>query len=413
MIMVLIAVQLLVPLAGGVVMRRLGTSPSCLAAAGASIVALDLLGDVVPVWDLVAVVVMAQLGASLARLARAEVIGSLLGSLLALGLAEVGSRALLPPAPSLPGIATMTTDKILRYLAPGSDELLSTGEQVCQLVFLDTPAGRESQRERHQAATGSPTVLHVGDSVVYGTGVQPEETFVAALDAGSTEAHVNAAIPDTSIDVALAVARRWAASDATRAVVLHVFLVNDHEDVDLGRPCCPDGLLDAEGQLRCDSSHAPSGALRLLHRSGPPLVLWALSDHSVFAAHLYARWARLSILGGRLHRNPTLEATVDRLAELAIRFDHDLTARGVQPVIVVLPRIPGHTPHDSLDQMHEQFLQHLAEAGVHPIDAWRWSVSQPEVGKLYVDPIHFSKTGHAEFAGWLKGELFERLAPPP
>src|SRR5205814_1109215 len=67
-------------------------------------------------------------------------------------------------------------------------------------------------------------VLHVGDSLVAGTGVAPADAFPAVLGrAQPGVAHVNAGIPGTGTDYQLLLLREWLARLRADVVVHYVF----------------------------------------------------------------------------------------------------------------------------------------------------------------------------------------------
>ena len=413
-----VAALVLVPCASGVAVGRalspawaLGGAVALLAVA----VGVDLALDLFPLWDVVWVLGLGGLVALVAawRPPAAEVAGWCLGLALACGVGEGAARWVLPAAPELPPAANLDARALGQIYAPRSSHVLGTLDDVCHQLF-DAWDGTSP-------ATGGALVLHVGDSVVYGSGVPSDTTFVATLDRRDPQrGHVNAAIPATSVDVALSVARRWFGADGDRplqAAVLWIFVVNDPDELDMPYLCCPDGLLDAALAPRCTTYAPLSAPARLLARSTPPLVLHALTPVSSLAAHVYARWAGTSALGGWWPSSADRDAAVPRLAAIASQFAAEATAAGVRPVVALAPRHPGTVPpagrRDDTQARYEALRADLSARGLPVIDAWAWASDRPDAAALFVDTLHLSEAGHAAFADWLAPRLDAMIGASP
>jgi lysophospholipase L1-like esterase len=347
-----------------------------------------------PLWDAVWVAALVVAGAALARAARPGLV--VLGVGLGVGVAELVGRALLPDVARAPvWVAPWTPvgDDFPTVL--GSS--LGDEARACALALaspVDVP---------HAAG-----VLHLGDSLVFGTGVNPEQAVVAVLARAEPEAgHVVAASPGVSADVLWLAARRRLPLAPWREVVLYVFAGNDLSELDWPYLCCPGGpLLDASLRPRCESAVTPAPASLWLASSPPPLPVRLGGDFSRVLAHLDARWSgwrRRHVHGFDDPAGAEARAR-PRLVRIAEAFAADVRAAGAVPVIVVLPDVG--TP----DERTGPVVAALVAAGLDPIDARPWAVTLGPADR--VDPIHLSPSGHAALAAWLGPRLAARRGGP-
>lgn len=210
---------------------------------------------------------MASLGALFGRRARPRAalvltVSALVGALLT---GEALMRRLIPPLAGLPPTTEMT------------------------VAFSSTPATAACEGLFPEAASSSPTVfsarlahaganerrfrvLHVGDSMLEGAGVEPEQTVTAELGRLQPDvAHVNAGFGSTGTDFHLAVIRRWIDLAHFDLVVLYPY-GNDREEI--GRPysCCGGGpLLTWEGDEPHSACEAPARPRPLARLRTDPL----------------------------------------------------------------------------------------------------------------------------------------------
>src|SRR5262249_24783640 len=112
------------------------------------------------------------------------------------------------------------------------------------------------RNERRAVPKDEPVVVHLGDSMTFGEGVDWKETFPAVLDARQTDLrHANYGVWAVGTDFEYLLLQKVLAVHRVAMVVLHVYVGNDIYDIDRPYACCDAGpLLDyqAEGPAgRC------------------------------------------------------------------------------------------------------------------------------------------------------------------
>jgi hypothetical protein len=383
-------------------------------------------------WDGAFVGAMAVLGA-LAPIVfrkdrRARTILALVSTVVALGLAEGAVRGSHPAVSGIPP-REIPTLVLPQAHAPNlhdpniRDQWPPNG--ACAMMFPnDYPElfeARTSVRKQRPK-----TVLHVGDSMVVGWSVPPENAFAALMQAQDTTAnHVNGAIQNTTLDVQALIIRAWVRKLRPDLVVLYPFAGSDLIEMDESFPCCHDGpLLDyANGSAtpRCaqpDFSAEDSSFAWIRDHSPAPEPLRALAP--------WSELARSAVLSFRhdLHNQQPF-ATQWTHYEAALRaLRDDLKAQGVPLLVVVLPAKRGlgvdpradNEPVQQIDDPRE-IAHGLAvmsrQLGIDTIDAsafFRGLVREGGLDRWFVgDQIHFSVEGHARFAAWLLPQVDGRL----
>ncbi len=325
-------------------------------------------------------------------------------------------------------VCVVLLEGAVRLLLPTPPQ--SPPPQQARLVF--TPEARESAcRALYPKAypdalptmnnTKGRVVVHLGDSMVFGTGVSPGARFTQLLDQKSPDAHhLNAGFPGTGPDHHLSVLRAWLPSAKPDAVILYLYPGNDLVDMDRAYACCDHGpLLGAKLETRCQDPRwsFPMGAL--LARSPAPYPLRAASSHLHLAAHLSATFSRLTAALepslGDAAGTEEAEAAWDRYTGAlgAIRdlaAEHQVTLTAVLlPTRVVLE--PGAAPSHA-QGVGDRMLKIAQQESLQVLDARPWITPLAQDGSyahLFGDGVtwdeHLSEAGHRSLADW----LFERL----
>lgn len=300
-----------------------------------------------------------------------------------------------------------------------------SGQAVCDLLFPS--AGRPDPLPLLlQAPVGTTKrVLHLGDSLAFGSGVTVAQRFTTLLQqAMPGVAHLNAATPATSIDAQWLVARRALALGHYDLVVLHAFVGNDLVEVDRPFPCCEDGPLLAwppgqPPQARCTQANwrpARGMSAWYLARSAPPYPLRVLTATSLLARHLCGLAISVTQRLGDGARLPDAQAG-ERYQQVARQLAHDCRQAGIRLVVVLLP---VRTAVARGPQGNAAVIQRLAsDPGVPVLDAWSEFTaalpSHPEDSLFLQDPPgdpHLSALGHRLLAQWLAGPLQAQLGQP-
>jgi lysophospholipase L1-like esterase len=265
-------------------------------------------------------------------------------------------------------------------------------------------------------------VLHLGDSMVYGLGVERGEAFparLAALEPGV--AHVNAGIPGLAPDAEWLLARRWLERARFDLVVLHLFTGNDIKEMDTAYPFCADGpLLDYDAsppRPRCPSPGRRFPRSRLawmLAHSPPPYALRALAGRSALASR-----SALGLLSlrARLFGEKGEEARAWAHLEAVLRaFRDDLAARRIPLVVDVLPlrdaleaRDPSSTEAYATRTRMVEVARSLGIPVLDPWDALEDAVKREGSDRWFSTAmphdLHFGPEGHALLARWLDERL--------
>lgn len=347
----------------------------------------------------------------------------LAGSTFALGLVglEGLARLALPTPPAFP-----PPSEALLWIAPLETRLqegrlhAQSAAAACALLY---PQGRDPLDERLRVPPqATRRVLHVGDSLVFGSGVTEAERFTTLLQRlRPGEAHLNLGLPGTSADAQLLAVRRVLQRTRVDVVALHVFVANDFLEMDRPYPCCRDGALlqwpdQGPPQVRCAQAdpRPERGMLGwYLSRSPAPLPLRVATAHSWLARHLVALQVRVT---ERLGDGPAAprERQVDHYRR-TVRLLHDeLKARGIPLVLVLLPVRTAVRQGPTGDA--DEVVRLARDLGVPLLDAWtqvaRELGTRAESALFLDQPAgdpHFNAAGHHVLAAWLARVL---SAPP-
>ena len=345
---------------------------------------------------------------------------------------ELCARLFLPPPPGFPmrgGPHLLLADALRGDLTSQPWDTLSK-DIVCSIVYedeypgiLDGGAARDVVTPRNFVPRPDVRrrVLHLGDSMAFGFGLNRDETLTADLERLEPGVqHINAAIPGTAPDAYFAVLERWIATHEIDLVVMHIYEGNDLDGLDSHYPCCAwQSLLayDAGGAaLRCPTATAPdlgrAGLTWLRYHNPPPYLVRALIGTSSAAAYVGAAMAREPYL---LVDQPT-STRLEHL-EAILRSARDvLAARHIPFVVDVLPT---RTWLENL-----QTWQHHGPAildAAHRVDVPALDPSGPlrdavvHGQHLFFEngDIHHNADGQALLATWLHEQLAAGLPTTP
>ncbi len=345
---------------------------------------------------------------------------SLIVSLLGL---ELCVRLFLPPPPGFPtkgGPHFLLADALRADLTHQPWDTLSK-DIVCSIVYGQQYSGifdlSAARRDivMPDAFTPRPgarrSVLHLGDSMAFGFGLNRDETFTADLERLEPGVqHINAGIPGTAPDAYFAVMQSWIATYKVDLVVMHIYEGNDLDGLDSHFPCCdwqsllaysPDGAA-----LRCPRATQPDfshvGLTWLLYHNPPPYLARALVGTSSAAAYLAAALDREPYF---LIDQP-LNTRLEHL-ELILRSARDACAARYIPFVVVV--LPGRGWLERLVASHyyapsiDEVAQRVGVPVLDTSDFFRDALVHGQ--SLFFDPadIHFNANAHALLATWLHG----------
>ena len=215
---------------------------------------------------------------------------SLLSLCLGLIALEFVCRFALPPPPVIESAPL----PLLGHSSPrpdglpvGSGELLvdcalhaELGEETARCLRLDPPPKQQ------------PWTLDLGDSMLFGSGVQPEQALPAQLQQLHPGVpHLNAGVPGTSVDIQLLLLQRILAVSHPAHIVLYVMPGNDVDEMGQPAEAClnssPLVLENGEPRLKCPQAMwAPRPPHQILLHSRLPLPIAALTEISFLARYL-------------------------------------------------------------------------------------------------------------------------------
>jgi hypothetical protein len=334
------------------------------------------------------------------------------------GVLELFSRLALAPAPG----ATFSAHEAHFLLGH------EVRDYDCTLLY---PEGEPIPQMQPCGKPASQRVLHIGDSMVWGAGVQPQQTFTAELERLQPNVvHVNAGVSNTGPDYQYLLLKQRLERTVVDLAVVYFYTENDVQDMDRPFSCCDEGPLltySAEGaSQKCGVADWRFSLRQLLGRSPPPYSLRVGAGVSRLAARLNVAFNqfvwRSFMLGDRTA--PTSESAWSHI-ELSLKAMRDETRKhGVPLVVVVLPYraalVAAHPEQDDAALVRDRVLQVLAKLDIPALDAWplladalkrdpnqlRWFATPPP------NDGHFSPEGHKLMADWLEPRLAPYLARP-
>ena len=268
---------------------------------GLSLLPLQIVWAVAPsiphvsTWDLVSVCLLFGGGViAAAAIPRDTPRGDLLlglgATLASLLLFEIGARLFMPEPPSYPPAAEARLVFDERRVADdGPMHAQLTGQPWrCDGLYPNHSQGFMLQRG-FPGRAAALRVLHVGDSMVHGVGIQ--KPFPAVLNERSErELHINAGLVSTGIDYHLLLVRRWLERQRVDVVVHYFYLGNDLIDLDQAYYCCGGRSLIDYSQATLPASCAEPewgmSFLQLLAASPAPYPVRVATAFSHGARHL-------------------------------------------------------------------------------------------------------------------------------
>lgn len=364
-------------------------------------------------WDLLLMGALMAAGVALTLHEAAQVdtralaLGGL-SVLAGLAILEAGVRWLLPiPAACQPPSSAhlVLTDP---YLLPRNGDHFRAG-----LFPGLEPYFLESQTRT--ATARSSRVLHVGDSMTFGSGVIRDEAFPQVLARIDPQVgHINGGVPGAGPDYYWLLTREWTRRVPVDLVVWHVFPSNDVIDVDFPYALCGNGPLldyppDGPPTPRCpDAPVAGQPDLPPWAASPPPYALRVGTGLSFLARTLFGFFYQGYV--DWLVRTP--RDVLERHLEAATAAARDdMKAQGIAFLLTALPyraAMTGPDPKRLIDEnafvadmarrLDIPFLDSLAffQEGVAREGDSAWFLDEPP------GDVHLSREGHRKYAEWLK-----------
>lgn len=397
-------------------------------------VGVGLLTATFGVWDLllagglVSVGLFATAHVAATRVKRIPFTISVIGTL---ALLEVLSRFVLPAPAGLPPAASAHV-----FLEP--DEAAGTWlehydwtDQACAAIF-DRTVVFSSLRAPDPADKSKRTVVHVGDSLLFGLGVPASERYTTLIEQSTAGVrHVNLGFPSTSADIQWLATRERVKEFAPELVVYNFFPGNDLLELDMPTTCCGGrSVLEYPGGTptpRCteptSGSLARSRAGWVLLESPAPFPVRVATEVSAFARQLTTAFAVLSDrLGTRAGQDETI--ALHHLEAIVRKMKEDATRSGGRFVAVLMPDRgaleslePGEQP---ATRWRHQAATMFRSLEVPTLDPWddMYPVVQRDGAETYFlsagskDP-HFNPRGHEFIARWLAPRLKSILDGTP
>jgi hypothetical protein len=279
------------------------------------------------------------------------------------------------------------------------------------------------------ASDTRPRVLHLGDSMIFGHGVDRADVTTTWLDRLRPDVrNVNLGVSGSGPDVHLLLLRRWVDVVKPSLVVHHLFIGNDVDDIDGDYGVCDGGpLLDygADGPVaRCPELRWNVGFLDRVRLSPPPYPLRVATAFSRAARHLCTGLGQLAgilqstTVPGLADGDQTRPDQWAHLERILAAERDELDRRGITFVASVLPwraaltdAAPRSTP---AWHVRARMLALLEKLHVTALDAWpvfASCVQERGSAGCFIDPPswehHLNAYGHRRYAEW----LFTKLSP--
>ncbi len=363
-------------------------------------------------WDEALLLALLSLGAGIAahagttREACARTALFIASSVVSLVVIEAATRMFMPTPPGFPP-AREAHFRLPDLGGPSVCAMHNCG--ALELVYPER-APEKIEPMVASVARAPSRVLHVGDSIVFGAGVEREQAFPELLDVlDAPVAHINGSGPGTGPDLYYLVTR--ALLDRIHPDLVAWYLqASDFKDVDRPYGYCEDGpLLDygPEGpRPRClEPKWATSD-----HPARPaPYALRVATGYSFLARHIAALFWRgstvdLSPASQCAHLRQILAAARDLLAARHVAFvvvqDPDWNTLDA----MLAGGIPGEQSCSNVSLVNSLGIPFLDGNEV-----FAKAAAADGVDSLFTHPLerdcHFSVKGHRLFAAWLKDRL--------
>jgi hypothetical protein len=255
-------------------------------------------------------------------------------------------------------------------------------------------------------------VLHIGDSMVFGSDTPRAQTFTADLEKLEPDVqHINGGISGMAPDDYLVVLRSWLARQPVDLAVMYLFEGNDLNGLDAPHPCSNwQPILSYEGghaELRFPSApHNEQGiGLRWLVVNSPIPYLGRvlIVGHSAAAAFLGSAVAAWSVRDGAEH----LDVQLHHLEAILRSARDELRERHIPFVVVVLPHGGRLRRPDAPAAFASDVGAISHRLDLHELDATdliRDALARGET-PLQSDDTHFNEAGHWLMANWLHARL--------
>jgi len=401
------------------------------------VVGVDARTALLGVWDAACVSLLFSTGFLFATHPRlvpdrgdvAIALGSISFSLL---FVEAAVRLVLPPPPAFPAAGGVHL-RLSEAIAASAVSMWEGGGKVttCDAVYGPGAGGGvpwpgQFPRTWQPRPGARKRVLHLGDSMVFGSAVDGQ--FTANLDTLEPDVeHVNSAIGATAPDSYLALLWTWLSLHPPDLVVMHL-TSNDLQELNQPYPCAdwqPLLTYDGEPRLRFAEPHLGNlGRQRfrwLVHNSPPPYVLRVAVGFSHTAAFAAAAFVQLSHRFGLALPETDEDAHRPQLEAILRAARDELRRRGIPFVVNILPwRLQLEAPRKNVDEERwtATKMKRIAQSlGIDVLDAspeFEAAMSRGE--QLFTNAggptdIHFDAAGHALMASFLHRELVRYELP--
>lgn len=425
-------------LAGSAIRRAGGRGPVLralfwIAAVVAPLPAALLFGEValsVGVWDVALRVLLFTAVAALALSAVDDRVaaGNLLLAIASVGITLLSVELLLRactdlrplPAPPVTGVGAVHPLGL---------------EPICGAIYAAEEVISDRLGGQHQRTV----ILHLGDSMVYGTGAGGmEHAFPRRLgEMDGARTHVNAGFHASSTDGQWLLLRRWLPRLRPRMVVHYVFVGNDLHELDRASICCGmRTLVTDEGSPRCDSPDYEVPPGRRLVLSPAPFEARVVASRSLLAAQTVRGFAQLGFWLARtleIDTEPPLppfqQGKFERFARLEQAIRDTVASAGADLVVVLL--VPRPTAAVAISgepaavdmwsgegpaavEIVRGILAHLGIDTIDTTDFMESLVGAADADDWFArdtpGDFHFSARGHEALAHWLWPQLGARLA---
>ena len=335
---------------------------------------------------------------------------------------EVGVRIFMPKPPSFP-----QHDKSPLILdAATTDHIeFDMKEMACKALYSKGfPRGDRLARPLRNRKR---VVLQLGDSMLYGLGVDDKHTLTQILNRmDPNDEYINAGFPDTGPDFHLLMIRRWVDVIRPDAVVLYLWVTNDLFDINQPYPCCENGPLlkyTRQGPIAaCKNArwvHVPTWMMGLSSAYlVPPYIFRATTGVSYLSRYMCAVFYGLSqraVVKKRKHGFDAQKA----FESIMQAFKKELSARGI-PLIVVLMPVPPWLMN-GLSDYHARVDGPIINSvckklGIKTLDPGPDFFANLRADTLTTlfetDEYHYSAKGNRRLAAWLKKHMVPLLSSP-